>query len=194
MTSIATNVTPIVRPTISIKLKPYLQDYIQYLMHLDHDYQDGEYLLATTTSYLGRLVSPFISLRPLDENPFTDVDHSSMFTFRIINYRNFNTRHHTAWISPANQKHIEDIVSQHFRLTFRLYADDKIRYLLQDGGSMKGALKNVVLQFCLDLNIDFDKISFELLCKSYWRDRKITNFRTTAGNLFPRIGELYFLM
>ena len=181
------------RPTITIRLKPALQDYIRYVMELEGNVHETPYLMATSRSYLGRLVAPFIELRPMEAKPQLPGTDRELFTFGIISYRSLETRRNTAWISEKNQINIQNIIEAHFRLHFRVFADDKVRYL-REQHTPKGSIKKVVLQFCADMNINYDDITFDMISKAYYRGRKKSLKCGIAANKRMMIGHLFFII
>jgi hypothetical protein len=181
------------RPTITIRLKPALQDYIRYVMKLEGNVHDTPLLVATSRSYLGRLVAPFIELRPMEAKPILPGVDRELFTFRIVNYRSLETRRNTAWISERNQINIQNIIEAHFRLHFRVFADDKVRYL-REQHTAKGSIKKVVLQFCADMNINYDDVTFDMISKAYYRGRKKSLKCGIAANKQMMIGHLFFII
>ena len=131
------------RPTITIRLKPALQDYIRYVMKLEGNVFESPLLVATSRSYLGRLVAPFIEIRPMEAKPILPGIDRELFTFRIVNYRSLETRRNTAWISERNQINIQNIIEAHFRLHFR---DDRCnRFRFNFGNGLSGNFSNELL-------------------------------------------------
>ena len=181
------------RPTITIRLKPQLQDYIQYIMTLEGNFSEGPFLLATSRSYLGRLIAPFVEYRPPDAQPLLLSGDRNLYTFMIMNYDHINVRHNKVWISEKNQIHIQNIVEAHFRLHFRVFADDKVRYQ-REQHTAKGSIKRVIQQFCADVNITFDDVTFDMISKSYYRSRKKSIKHGFVGQKRMMIGHLFFLI
>ena len=181
------------RPTITIRLKPALQDYIRYVMNLEGNVHDTPLLVATSRSYLGRLVAPFIELRPMEAKPMLPGTDRELFTFCIVNYRSLETRRNTAWISERNQINIQNIIEAHFRLHFRVFADDKVRYL-REQHTPKGSIKKVIIQFCSDMNINYDDVTFDMISKAYYRSRKKSLKHGTVANKQMMIGHLFFII
>ena len=181
------------RATITIKLKPSMQDYIRFIMRLEYEENEEPYYLATTSSYLGRLVIPFLEVLPENVTPLLPGTDRNIFTFMLVNFRNINVRNNTVYISEKNQIFIQNIIEHHFRVHFRVYADDKIRYN-RDEGTAKGAIKNVALQFCLDMNIKFEDVTYDMIYKAYWRSRKKNRNLETCSNKSIMIGHLFYLI
>jgi len=182
------------RPTITIRLKRPLQQYIRYIMDLEFPTPIDEPLVATTNSYLGILVEPFLAYRPVQENPLLpDPKNEELFTFGLPLYDKLNTRRNTVWISEKNQRYIQRHVEYHFRLHFRTYADDKVRYA-QEMRSPKGSIQKTIIQFCNDVHINFDDVSYDMLSKAYYRARKKSIKYGTVGSKRMTIGHLFFIV
>ena len=181
------------RPTITIRLKPSLQDYIRFIMRLEYEENEDPYYLATASSYLGRLIIPFLELLPGDVTPLLPGPDRDLFTFMLVNYRHLNVRNNTVYISEKNQTFIQNIVEHHFRVHFRIYADDKTRYT-REYGTAKGAIKSVALQFCLDMNIKFEDVTYDMIYKAYWRSRKKSKNLETLSNKSIMVGHLFYLI
>jgi hypothetical protein len=180
-------------PTLTIKLKPQYQDYIRYLMMMEGYATMGSVIKAYRASYLGKLISPFLTLQPRGAVPL--IGHTSeYFTFYLPFYDRLNVRNNTAWISPENQKHIEAIVDAHFRFHFITYALDKSRYLRQEH-TAKGSIQKVIISFCHDVNIQYDAVTYEMIEKAFYRARKKMdkNFLPFSSKR-ELIGHLFFLI
>jgi hypothetical protein len=177
--------------TLTIKLERYLQDYIRYISNIEYRRPDDLVLFAQKGSYLGKLVSPFIEYRP-DIIPVIDRFNDDSFTFEVpqVHFRDFRGN---IYISEANQDHIKKIVEAHFRLHFRFYADDKVRYL-RDIHTPKGAIKKVIHQFCSDTNLTCDHVTYETISKSYYRARKKSNALNQRTNKTAMLGHLFFII
>jgi len=142
------------RPTITIKLKPYLQEYI--LSQLNSP-------VATKRAMIGRLIRAFIELRPPNVQPLISTD-INYITFILPYYEDFNLKSNF-WISPHNQRIIEEILMDHFKNMFYDYMDDRVRFYK--------SFKRVIIQFCVDKSFTFAFINYEMLKKDYYRRRKI---------------------
>ena len=181
------------RPTITIKLKPHLQDYIRYVMQFDGNVVENSMMVATSRSYLGRLIAPFLSYRPPDEPPLLPGPERNLFTFMIMNYEDLDVRFNTVWISERNQYNIQNIIESHFRVQFRIYADDKVRYLREEHTG-KGSIKKTIIQFCGDMNIAYDDVTYDMIAKGYYRSR----CKSRKSGIVPKkrmmIGQLFFLL
>lgn len=161
------------RPTLTIILKRPLQDYIRFVMSLDEPVSNDQILLASKHSYLGRLVAPFLEYCPATELPLLPERSPDHFTFGLTRFRldTIETRNNTVWISQQNQVNIQRIVEYHFRLHFRMYADDKLRYYKKMNKS-KNTIKDLINAFCADVNIKYDTITFDMVAQAYYRSRK----------------------
>ena len=153
------------KQTITIKLKPYLQEYLRCKLQ--------EPLTASKRNIIGIMIQPFLEIRPRSVHPQFATGNDSI-TFDLPVSGNPNTRHGTVYISEENQKHFEKILDAHFKDLFFSFADDKIRYTILEAGSNSAKnpeIKSVILQFCADFNISFNNITYEMLKKSYYRRR-----------------------
>jgi hypothetical protein len=143
------------RPTITLKLKPYLQEFI--LAGAD---QAG---LITGDQLIGKLIKPFLHVRPSDVNP-TFNSGNEFITFQLPLYNDFNLRSNY-YISDQNQKLIETILIIHFKDLFYQYMRDKMRYRNQ-------SFIKCIMQFCFDYNFTYDTMNIEMLKKAFYRKRK----------------------
>ena len=180
------------RPTITIRLNRPLQQYVRYVMNLEFMTSPDDPLIATSNSYLGRLVKPFITHRPPWENPLLGGDDPDLFTFALPLFHEMEIRRNTAWISKRNQVYIQRILFSHFRLAFRMYADDKVRYL-NGIEEKRGSIKKVITQFCTDVSVDFNEDSFEMISKAYYRARIKSAKYGSVDSKRMMIGHLFFL-
>jgi hypothetical protein len=145
------------RPTITIKLKPHLQEYLRCKMADD----------ATLRNFVGVLMRPFLEIRPNGIAPdFSDTP--DRMTFNLPCFDDLNTRNGNVWMSEDNQRNFERILEAHFRELFYSYLDDKVRYLRKEH-TPKGAIKKSILQFCSDNNLSFNRTTYDMLQKSYYR-------------------------
>jgi hypothetical protein len=142
------------RPTVTIKLKPYLQEYLRSELN--------NTLIASRRNLIGRLVKPFLMIRPVDVKPEfpTGPDY---ITFELPNYEDFNVRSNI-YITPESQRIIEDFLEIHFKDLFYNYMKDKVRFYR--------SFKKCILQFCFDYNFTFDYINYEMLKKYFYRRRE----------------------
>ena len=182
------------RPTLTIRLKPPLQDYIRYIMNLEECGNGEKFLHASTRSYLGRLIAPFLEYRPDGVNPLLPGSDKSLFTFYLpLDMNDCEVRRNSAWVSEKNQVNIQNIVDSHFRFHFRVFADDKVRYLRQEH-TAKGSIKKVILQFCADMNITYDDITYDMISKAYYRARCKSRKNGTLAGKRMMIGQLFFII
>jgi hypothetical protein len=168
------------RPTVTVKLKPYLQDYLRGRLN--------DKLSADSRNIIGVLLKPFLEYIPKDHKPtFPENDH--YITFELPFYDKLNTRNGTIYVSDENQAHFQRSLECYFKDVFFQYMDDKIRYdIIVDGKKVRrGQIKNVILQFCADYNITFDNLTYDLLQKSYYRRRQKMGLTT---NLFSSVLSL----
>jgi len=192
-------VQPYDRPTLTIKLRPYLQDYIRFIMNAESQFPEGDLLCATKNSYLGKLIFPFLERMPPRAKPNFQFDRYQKnqdgynFTFALPYFDNFEVRRNTAWISLKNQQAIQQIVEAHFRLHFRFYADDKVRYR-RDQHTAKGSIQAVVNEFCSQMNIRRDGITFDMISKAYYRARKKSERHGIDARNRKMIGHLFFII
>ena len=182
------------RPTLTIILKRPLQDYIRYVMSLEEPISKDQLLLASKHSYLGRLVAPFLEYCPATELPLLPERSPDHFTFGLTRFTDaIDTRCNTVWISQQNQVNIQHIVEYHFRLHFRMYADDKLRYFKKNN-QPKSSIKKLIISFCSDVNMKFDTVTFDMVSQAYYRSRK----KSEKHGLVPRdlmmIDQLFFLV
>ncbi len=148
------------RPTVTIKLKPHLQEYLKCKLQ-------EEEILAIKRSLIGVALRPFLEIRPRAIAPdFTS--GKNFITFQLPKYDDLNVRNGTIYISKANQENFERILDAHFKDMFFSYLDDKVRYMRNDNTS-KGAIKKCILQFCADFHISYNRMTYEMLKKAYYR-------------------------
>lgn len=144
--------------TITIKLKPYLQEYLTCKL-------DGS-LTVSQSNIIGVMMAPLLEYCPKDYRPENVKDKKLRFTLVLEDGIGGKRIHRGIYISEKNQKMFEKMLEMHFFDLFFSYVDDKIRY--------KKEIKKCILQFCMDYNLTFNDISFEMLKKRYYR-RKILN-------------------
>lgn len=168
------------RPTVTVKLKPYLQDFLRGRLN--------DKLSADSRNIIGVLIKPFLEFIPKDQKP-TFPKNEQYITFELPYYDKLNTRHGTVYISDENQAHFQKSLECFVKELFFKYMDDKVRYDIVVEGRLirKGQIKNAILQFCADFNITFDNLTYDLLQKSYYRRRKKMGLTT---NLFSSVLSL----
>lgn len=141
--------------TLTIKLKPYLQEYLRCKL------KDPE---ISNRNIIGALLNPFIEYIPKDVviKPQTGEEYIT-FPIRWGSSSKKNNQR-GVYVSEQNQKDFERILSLHFKDIFFSYIDDKIRYNKE--------IKKCILQFCMDYKISFNNITYDMLKKSYYRQKK----------------------
>ena len=150
------------RPSITIKLKPHLQEFLLCKL------QEAA-LVASTKHFIGAMLAPMLCYADTDTTP-PKGKPPEYITFQLPHWiGGKNIRNHTVYMPQKNQKEFERILSIYFREVFYQYVDDKIRYLRQ--------AKKSILSFCIYYNISFNKITYEMLKKSYYRYRKKKNIQ-----------------
>lgn len=151
------------RPTITIKLKPHLQEYLRCKLQ-------EEELLATKRNIIGVMMRPFLEVGRNEKDPINREDPLAI-TFYLPYFDDLNIRNGTVFISETNQANFERILAAHFKDLFFNYVDDKIRYLRKKH-TAKGAIKKSILQFCSDYSISFNALTYDMLKKAYYRRGK----------------------
>ncbi|HNW52859.1 MAG TPA: hypothetical protein PKN21_01260 [Bacteroidales bacterium] len=170
---------------LTIKLKPYLQEYLTCKL--------GDPVTASTRNIVGALMRPLLQYRP------KDVDHEFIDgpEYIKINLREFDfidIRSGTVWMHPDNQAIFEKQLDAHFKDIFMSYMNDKVRYSLLDRKGKvirNGQIKNIILQFCSDYNITFKSITYEMLKKYYYR--KSQEFEKKSPRKMSLLCPLLFL-
>jgi hypothetical protein len=149
------------QPTITIRLKPHLQEFVNSELRNN--------TLASRKNLLGVIIKPFREVFPVNYIQESG-DPEDLFTFSLPLDHGIDIDSRTCYISAENQKIIEDVLEWHFRDLFFHYMDDKMRYFK--------SFKNCILQFCSDTDISFTKINYEMLKKCYYRRRKLISFHS----------------
>lgn len=168
------------KQTVTIKLKPYLQDYLKGRLN--------DRLSADSKNIIGAFLKPFLEYRPKSLPPVF-FDSPEYITFDLPFYDKLNTRNGSVYVSDENQVAFQQILESHFKDLFYQYMYDKIRYdILVNGKRVRrGQIKNVILQFCSDYDIPFNNMNYDLLQKSFYRNRKKMGLNT---NLFSSVLSL----
>jgi len=160
-----TGMDPDSRPTITIKLKPYLQEFLRCKL------QDTEQMTASKRNLIGVLLRPVLEIHKKEISPVFHRNDENWITFKLPRYEDdFDTRYGTVTISNKNMKYFEACLETYFKDLFFSYMDDKVRYMSDPG--KRGAIKKCIIQFCADMNITFSYINYEMLKKSYYRRRQ----------------------
>jgi len=154
------------RPSVTIKLKPYLQEYL--LCELRSN-------LASKRNIIGILLQPLLEKRPSGTPPFNP-DGQEFITISLPYDKKKNIRGNL-WISPENQQMFEKFVEWHFKQLFFHY----MNYRVKECKSFKIA----IYQFCMDHDFTYSHINFELLKKDYYRKRKRKNIENSLPLSVP---------
>ena len=141
------------RPTLTVKLKPYLQEYLRSELRRSH---------VSKRNILGVILMPLLERRPAGIPPFMPKG-AEFITFTLPFTRDINIRG-DVWISPVNQEMLEKYLEWYFKQLFFNYMNDKVRYC--------GSFKKAILQFCADYEFAMNHINYEMLKKDYYRKRK----------------------
>ena len=174
------------RPTITIKLKPHLQEFIRCKMMEDE-------MSASLRSFVGVVIRPFLQVRPDDVAPEFPCGPGYM-TLPLPYFDDLNVKNGNIWMSPENQINFERIIDGHFRELFFNFVDDKVRYLRKEHTG-KGSIKKSILQFCSDYNMSFNSTTYDMLQKSYYRRRNnITRKPPFFSSKLSAICPLLFLI
>lgn len=142
------------RPTLTIKLKRYLQEYVRAEL--------SDNMLASKRNLVGKIIKPFLVIRPPGVHPEFNTG-PDYITFPLPNYEDLNVKNNL-YITPESQVIIEEFLDLHFKDLFYHYMKDKVRFYR--------SFKKCILQFCADHNFTFDHINYEMLKKYYYRRRK----------------------
>lgn len=150
--------------TVTVKLKPYLQEFLKAKLK-------DAMITANKNNLVGVTLRPFLEVRPKDVKPEFHCDDPDWITIRLPKYDDLNVRNSTVYVSEENQKYFQAIMETHFKDFFYSYMDDKVRY--GKGANLKkGIKKRIIMQFCADFNLPFNNINYEMLQKSYYRRSK----------------------
>ncbi len=146
-----------VRPSVTIKLKPYLQEFLKCKLQ-------QAATMASTKHFIGATIAPLLEYS--DKNTMPQMGSGPEYiSFELPHWiGGKNIRNHSVYMPEKNQEEFQRILSMYFREVFYQYVDDKIRFQRQ--------AKKCILSFCTYYNISFDRITFEMLKKSYYRYRK----------------------
>jgi len=154
------------RPSVIIKLKPYLQEYL--LCELRSN-------MASKRNIIGILLFPFLEKRPADVPPFIP-EGPDYITFYLPGDNKKDIRGNL-WISPENQQLLERFVEWHFKQLFFHY----MNYRVKEYRSFKKA----IMQFCIDHDFSYSHINYEMLKKDYYRKRKRKNLEKSFPQTVP---------
>ena len=168
--------------SVYVKLRPYLQEYLIC--------KSNNNLKASQTEFVGTIIRPFITLLPEGGDPFfftklKDYHKDDYVEITLPNYRSKDIRNNTVYFPESNYKDFERIISVHFWDLFYNYVNDKIRY--------NKRIKRVIIQFCTDYNITYNRLTYEMLKKAYYR-RKIKKSMESLTNFSSLSCPCFFLM
>lgn len=149
--------------TVTIKLKPYLQEFLRCKLQADHE-------LTVKRNFVGTILKPFLQIRPGDVAPVFP-SGPEYITFQLPTYSDLEVRRGTVYVSDKNQAAFERILNAYFWDFFFTYMDDKVRYLGKERESAYGVIKRCILQFCSDFNISFNDLNYDMMKKAYYRRR-----------------------
>jgi len=144
-------------PDITIKLKPYLQDYLRCTIE--------EPLMASSKTLLGPMIRPFLEYRPKDL-PWIPQNGPEYITFELPSYDDFEIRRGNVYMSEKNQANFQRILEAHFQALFMMYYDHTTR------SHGRKNIKNIILQFCADYNLSFNNDFYEMMKKRLQRRAK----------------------
>ena len=144
--------------TVTIKLKPYLKEYI--VCKLANRFDDRNNIILA-------IVKPFIERIPAGYKPISQPTDEEHLEVKIPTFESVETRDGKVYISKENQENIERIVHAHFKDALFSYIDDKARYTPE--------IKKCIMQFCADNNITYNHTNYDTLKKAYYRARKKRN-------------------
>jgi hypothetical protein len=167
------------KPTITIKIKPYLQEFIICAL-------GDEAPKASRRNFIGAILSPLLEYTPQDHVP-RQIKGEDSFTFPLPREAyGKETRRGTLYVSKENQLIFERILRIYFKSIFFQFVDDKIRYNRQ--------IKDCILMFCAHYQITFNKINYEMLKKSYYRYRKSLKKRSFFAHFLSLCCPLIILL
>ena len=159
------------RPSVTIKLKPYLQEYLLCELRTN---------MASKRNIIGILLHPFLEKRPADIPPFIP-EGPDYITFLLPGDNKKDIRGNL-WVSPENQQVFERFVEWHFKQMFFHY----MTYRVKEYRSFKKA----IYQFCVDHEFTWSNINYELLKKDYYRKRKRKNIEKSFPQTVPGFFQL----
>ena len=160
--------------TITIRLKPYLQEFLKSQMETE--------LISSKKNFLGIILAQYIEYTPKDYIPPKYDEDDPFITKVIIPHKigGKDIRNNTIYISEKNQKAFEKVLTAYFNDIFYNYMRDKVRYTKE--------IKKCILNFCSDYHLTFDNVSYETLKKSFYRHqkkiKKLNTFKSLNSPLF----------
>jgi hypothetical protein len=155
-------------PTITLKLKPYLQEYLICSLNSN---------VASKTNLIGKLLKPLLEIRPISTAP--DFLKGKEYITFILPYYNDLWIKSNLWVPPSNQEIFESYLEWHFKELFFQYMDDKVRFYK--------SFKKCILQFCSDHNVTFSNINYEMLKKDYYRKRSRRKTEKSCSLFVPEM-------
>jgi hypothetical protein len=168
---------------VTIKLKPYLQDFVRGFLNDD-------VVKASTRNFIGKMLRIFIQYYPKDYKP---VFAKSVYhiTIELHFFTNTVDLRGNVYMSEENQRSFESMLDDFFKNLFYQYMDDKIRY--------NDEIKKCIIDFCDFYNITYSVINYEMLKKSYYRHRdktggKISKKGRKKSNSLSLNCPLFFLL
>ena len=148
--------------TVTIKLKPYLKEYIQCKFNGRMDERNN--LIIS-------IIKPFLERIPVGYRHKKNVNTEELLIIPLPVIDKFWDG--KVYVSDENLENIERIIYAHFKDALFSYLDDKTRYTPE--------IKKCILQFCSDNNITFNSTNYDTLKKAYYRARKKHNiFKQTV--------------
>ena len=144
------------RTTITIRLKPWLQEFL--ICSLEDP------AVASKKNVIGAMLTPFLEYAPSDYIVKMNKGEEYI-TFELPEHiAGKNARNGSLIVTEENQRNFERMLDVYFKDLFFNYVDDKIRY--------NSEIKKCIYQFCADYKLSFNNVSYEMLKKSYYRRRK----------------------
>ena len=157
------------RPSVTIKLKPYLQEYLLCELRTN---------MASKRNIIGILLQPFLEKRP---QVFLHLFRMVLITSLFYFHEKKKDIRGNLWVSPDNQQLFERFLEWHFKQLFFHY----MNYRVNEYKSFKKA----ILQFCIDHEFTFSNINYEMLKKDYYRKRKRKNIEKSFPQTVPGFFE-----
>jgi hypothetical protein len=144
--------------TVTVKLKPYLQEYLAC--------KSNDNVNGSLKTFLGAIVRPFIDYLPPEGDPYfykklEGYKKEDFLEITVPVYKGMDTRNGTAYMPESNFRDFERIINVHFWDLFYNYVDDKIRY--------NKRIKRIIIQFCTDYHITYNRLTYDMLKKAYYR-------------------------
>lgn len=168
-------------PTVYINLRPHLKEYYEYISSMS----GSSYDLVLS------IIKPFLSYTP--KNFIPPKNSFEYFCFELPNFEDKDIRNNSVFIPDCNHKTIRRIFREHFDNIFFIYCDDKVRYFdkITDHKGKTAKIKNTILQFCLDFNMSYNDDMYELLKKSYYREKVRRSKTSKKTKLNTKFLSLY---